>query len=111
MEIRQLASRVVYENRWMRVREDDVRRADGSGGIFGVVEKPDFALIVPLAADGGVWAVEQFRYPVGGRFLEFPAGLVGGPARHVDTEVLARARASRGDWCERRIAAASRPPL
>lgn len=74
MEIRQLASRVVYENRWMRVREDDVRRADGSGGIFGVVEKPDFALIVPLAADGGVWAVEQFRYPVGGRFLEFPQG-------------------------------------
>lgn len=56
MEIRQVASRVVYENRWMRVREDEVRRADGSRGTFGVVEKPDFALIVPLAADGGLFA-------------------------------------------------------
>jgi 8-oxo-dGDP phosphatase len=43
MEIRQLASRIVYENRWMRVREDDVRRVDGSDSIYGIVEKPDFA--------------------------------------------------------------------
>jgi 8-oxo-dGTP pyrophosphatase MutT (NUDIX family) len=88
MEIRQVASRVVYENRWMRVREDEVR--DGSRGTFGVVEKPDFALIVPLAADGGLWAVEQFRYPVGGRFCEFPQGSWEDQP-NVDPEVLARA--------------------
>lgn len=74
MEIRRLATRVVYENRWMRVREDEVRRADGSEGVYGVVEKPDFALIVPVAGDGGLWVIEQFRYPVGGRFCEFPQG-------------------------------------
>lgn len=90
MEVQQLASRLVYENRWMRVREDDVRRADGSQGIFGVVEKPDFALIVPLAADGGLWVVEQFRYPVGGRFCEFPQGSWE-DRRDVEPEVLARA--------------------
>lgn len=67
------ASRVVYENRWMRVREDEVVRADGSTGIFGVVEKPDFALVIPF--DGaGFYLVEQYRYPVGGRFVEFPQG-------------------------------------
>jgi 8-oxo-dGTP pyrophosphatase MutT (NUDIX family) len=71
--IRQQASRVVYENRWMTVREDDVVRRDGSTGIFGVVEKPDFALVIPF--DGvGFYMVEQYRYPVGGRFVEFPQG-------------------------------------
>ena len=74
MGIRRLATRVVYANRWMRVREDEVRRADGSKGVYGVVEKPDFALIVPVADDGGLWVIEQFRYPVGGRFCEFPQG-------------------------------------
>lgn len=73
MAIRQTSSRTVYENRWMRVREDEVKRADGSPGIFGVVEKPDFALIIPKD-EGGLWLVEQFRYPVGRRLWEFPQG-------------------------------------
>jgi 8-oxo-dGTP pyrophosphatase MutT (NUDIX family) len=73
-EIEQRASRVVYENRWMRVREDAIRRADGSDGIFGVVEKNDFALVIPRTEAGGFWLVEQYRYPVEGRYLEFPQG-------------------------------------
>jgi len=72
-QIRALNSRVVYENKWMTVREDDVIRADGSTGIFGVVEKPDFALVIPF--DGhGFYVVEQYRYPVDGRYIEFPQG-------------------------------------
>jgi len=71
--IRAVASRVVYENRWMTVREDDVIRPDGSAGIFGVVMKPDFALVIPY--DGlGFYVVEQYRYPVEGRYVEFPQG-------------------------------------
>jgi 8-oxo-dGTP pyrophosphatase MutT (NUDIX family) len=57
----------------MAVREDDVVFADGSAGIYGVVDKPDYALIVPFE-DGGFHLVEQYRYPVGGRFWEFPQG-------------------------------------
>src|SRR6476661_7570996 len=71
--ITRLASRVVYRNRWMTVREDEVRLADGSAGIYGVVEKPDFALVVPFDGNG-FYLVEQDRYPVGGRYLEFPQG-------------------------------------
>ncbi len=73
-EIRALTTRVVYANRWMTVREDRVRRADGSEGIYGVVEKPDFAVIIPLADDGRLHLVSQYRYPVGERFWEFPQG-------------------------------------
>ncbi len=72
-EIECIDSRTVYQNRWMRVREDAVRRADGSPGLFGVVEKSDFAVIVALH-DGALVMVEQYRYPVQRRCWEFPQG-------------------------------------
>jgi len=73
-EIATLRTRLVYENRWMRVREDAIRRPDGSQGIYGVVEKSDFVVIAPVEEDGSVHLVEQYRYPVGARFWEFPQG-------------------------------------
>lgn len=72
-EIKSKASRVVYENRWMRVREDSTERPDGSPGIYGVVEKADFAVIVPLD-NGLIHLVGQYRYPVRGRYWELPQG-------------------------------------
>ncbi len=61
-----IGTREVYRNAWMTVGEDTVRRGDGSEGIYGVVDKPDFALIIPQDA-GDLWLVEQYRYPVGRR--------------------------------------------
>lgn len=66
-------SRLVYENRWMRVREDTILHADGTPGIYGVVEKPNFVVIAAIE-DGQVHLVEQYRYPVGARFWELPQG-------------------------------------
>lgn len=71
--MRTTSSREVYRNPWIRVREDGVERADGSAGTYGVVEKPDFAVILPAENDG-FWLVEQFRYPIGRRAWEFPQG-------------------------------------
>ncbi|MCO7193072.1 NUDIX domain-containing protein [Pseudonocardia sp. McavD-2-B] len=70
----QTSSRRVYANDWMTVREDGIRRADGTGGIYGVVDKPTYALVIPRDDDGRLHLVEQYRYPVGGRRWEFPAG-------------------------------------
>ena len=67
------SSREVYRNPWIRVREDDVVRDDGSTGVYGVVEKPHFGLVIPAERDG-FWLVEQFRHPVGRRSWEFPQG-------------------------------------
>lgn len=72
-EIQTRASRIVYENRWMRVREDQIVRPDGSPGIYGVVEKTDFVVIAPIE-NGMIHLVEQYRYPVGGRYWELPQG-------------------------------------
>ena len=68
-----VGSRQVYANAWMTVREDAVRRGDGSRGVFGVVDKPTYALVVPVDGDR-LHLVEQFRYPLGLRRWEFPQG-------------------------------------
>ncbi|GAA0219922.1 NUDIX hydrolase [Saccharothrix mutabilis subsp. mutabilis] len=68
-----LGSREVYANPWMTVREDPIRRADGTTGIYGVVDKPDYALVIPLDGER-LRLVEQYRYPLGMRRWEFPQG-------------------------------------
>lgn len=72
-DIQQLTSTEVYRNNWMSIREDTTLRSDGALGIYGVVDKPDFAIVIPYA-DGGFWMVEQFRYPIQRRAWEFPQG-------------------------------------
>ena len=44
-EITTTSSRIAYENRWMRVREDRIAYAHGTSGLYGVVEKRDFVLV------------------------------------------------------------------
>jgi ADP-ribose pyrophosphatase len=73
MTIETISSKEVYRNRWMTVREDAIRRADGTSGIYGVVHKPDFSLVIPYE-NGAFHLVEQYRYPVKERSLEFPQG-------------------------------------
>jgi 8-oxo-dGTP pyrophosphatase MutT (NUDIX family) len=87
-DIRQLSSRMVYENRWMTLREDAIERRDGSHGIYAVIDKPDFALIIPVE-DDGFYLVEEYRYPVGRRVWSFPQGTL--PNRQdSDPSALAR---------------------
>lgn len=86
--IRQVSSRLVYRNRWMAVREDEIERPDGSRGVYGVVDKPDFGIVVP-AEDGGFHLVQEFRYPIGRRTWSFPQGSLPG-LRSADPEHLAR---------------------
>ena len=72
-----ISSRQVYANNWITVREDVIRRPDGTEGIYGVVDKPHYALVIARGDDGRFALVEQFRYPLGLRRWEFPQGTVG----------------------------------
>ncbi len=87
MSIKTIGTREVYRNRWLRVREDRIQRDNGVEGIYGVVDKDDCAIIIPLDGDH-VYLVEQFRYTVQQRLLEFPQG--GWETKDVDSEELAR---------------------
>src|SRR5580692_5402139 len=68
-----LSSREVYRNPWMRLREDEILRSNGEKGIYGVVEKDEAAIILPID-NGRVWLVEQYRYTIQERALELPQG-------------------------------------
>jgi 8-oxo-dGDP phosphatase len=100
-------SREVYANPWMTLREDTLRREDGSPGLYGVVDKPDYALVIALEREttqSGEHAdrrarpsgqdrlalVEQYRYPLRLRRREFPQGTAPDRAEAEPAELAAR---------------------
>jgi len=69
------SSRTVYENAWVRVREDAVTRPDGGDGIYGVTQLVHPSVfVVPVTDAGEVVMVHLYRYPIGRWSLEVPAG-------------------------------------
>ena len=68
------SSRVVYENHWIRVREDQVIRPDGGDGIYGVVEIRPSVGIVALNERDEIALVGQWRYAVNRYSWEVPRG-------------------------------------
>ncbi len=71
-------TRVVFESRWTRLREDEIVRPNGYTGQYAVIEKPRAALVIPW--DGThLHLVRQWRYPIARWSVEFPQGTVAGP--------------------------------
>lgn len=73
-----ISSSIKYKNPWMQIREDTVIQPNGEEGIYGVIEKQDFVLIIPRLKDT-FYLVYQYRYPVKAGSWEFPQG-------HVETK-------------------------
>jgi 8-oxo-dGTP pyrophosphatase MutT (NUDIX family) len=84
-----LATRPVYDNPWISVREDRVLRPDGQPGIYGVVHFKNAAVgVLPVDAEGRVWLVGQYRYTLDLYSWEIPEG--GGPAGEPPEETARR---------------------
>ena len=66
-------SKEIYKNKWMRLREDIIERANGAKGIYTVVEKNDFAVIIAIE-NSMLQLVTQYRHPIQERSLELPMG-------------------------------------
>jgi 8-oxo-dGTP pyrophosphatase MutT (NUDIX family) len=69
-----LSSRRVYDNPWIRVTEHAIQKPRGGQGIYGVVHYKNRAIGVVPYADGMVWLVGQFRYPLDRYCWEIPEG-------------------------------------
>lgn len=83
-----LATKPVYDNPWISVREDQVITPTGTPGIYGVVHmKGRAAGVLPIDADGRTVLVGQYRYTLDSYSWEIPEG--GVPAGE---EVLAGAQ-------------------
>jgi 8-oxo-dGTP pyrophosphatase MutT (NUDIX family) len=83
------SSREVYDNPWIRVREDHVLRPDGLPGIYGVVHFKNRAVgVLPVDEHGGIYLVGQFRYPLQAYSWEIPEG--GSPETEAPEETARR---------------------
>ncbi|SIO59495.1 ADP-ribose pyrophosphatase YjhB, NUDIX family [Singulisphaera sp. GP187] len=70
-----LESRLVYENPWIAVREDQVLHPNGAPGIYGVVQFRNQAVgVLPVDEQGRIWLVGQYRYPLQRYSWEIPEG-------------------------------------
>ena len=71
---RQLTSRRIYANKWMAIREDQVRLPDGRETIYGVVDCGNCVGVLPFVDPYHILLVGQYRY-VAQRFTwEMPTG-------------------------------------
>jgi 8-oxo-dGTP pyrophosphatase MutT (NUDIX family) len=69
------SSTVLYDNGFLRLREDAVIQPDGMPGSFAYVEAAAAVVgIVPISEDGQVHLVRQWRYPWQCNSWEIPAG-------------------------------------
>jgi ADP-ribose pyrophosphatase len=68
-----VASRLIHAGRYLTVRVDTVRDADGRDHLRDIVGHPGAVAIVAVQ-DGQVLMVHQYRAPAGRVLLEIPAG-------------------------------------
>ena len=59
-----VSSKPIYENDWIKVREDKVVRPDGKEGIYGVVDTRLAVGVVALTPENEIYLVGQWRYPM-----------------------------------------------
>lgn len=69
-----LASKIVYQNPWMKVHEDSVLMPSGVKGIYGFIESKPGVFIIALTKEGKVHLIESFRYPTQKWQWELPTG-------------------------------------
>jgi ADP-ribose pyrophosphatase len=70
-----LSSREIYQNPWMRLREDVAEMPDGRTTIYGVVTFGDCVGVLPFVDNDHVLLVRQYRYVQGENHRwEIPTG-------------------------------------
>jgi 8-oxo-dGTP pyrophosphatase MutT (NUDIX family) len=70
-----LHSKTVYDNKWIRVTEDDVINPKGGPGIYGKVHFKNIAIgIIAIDEQEHIWLVGQYRYTLNAYSWEIPEG-------------------------------------
>ena len=68
------SSKIVYENRWIKVREDQITHPSGSEGIYAYVEVKNSVIVVAMNDKNEIFLSRNFRYPVKEWGWELPGG-------------------------------------
>ena len=72
--IKTLSSKTVYQNPWIRVREDAIIHPDGREGIYGVVESNDSVIVGAINDKNEIYLIYSFSYPGQSWQWELPGG-------------------------------------
>ena len=97
-----LNSKLVYENKWLRLDEHKVIDPNGNDGIYSVVHFQNLAIgILPLDEEYNTWIVGQYRFPLKEYSWEIPEG--GGdmkmnPLESAKRELLEETGIKAKDW-------------
>ena len=97
------ATREVYRNQWMTVREDDVTTPTGTDGIYGVVSKSMALGVVAIDDEDRVVLVGQWRYPHDRWSWELPEGGLDHdeePLAGIQRELAEEAGLAADSWAE-----------
>lgn len=73
-EVKRLDRQRVFDGRVLKLWVDRVEMSNGKVSELEVIHHPGAAAMVPIAADGTVLLVRQYRYVTGSWLLEVPAG-------------------------------------
>lgn len=99
-----LSRRLVYENPWIMLHEDQVIRPDGQPGIYGVVHYRNRAVgVVALDEQDRVLLVGQYRYTLNQYSWEIPEGGARPdetPLAGIQRELLEETGYTAGHWQE-----------
>lgn len=68
-----LSSKIVFENKWMKLRMDKVINPSGEESEFSLIEKDDYGLVIPKVQDK-FYLVNEYRLTVEARSWAFPQG-------------------------------------
>ncbi len=71
---RRLSGQRAFAGRLLVLEVDEVELPDGGTAVREVIRHPGAAVILPLADDGHVVMVRQYRYAIADHLLELPAG-------------------------------------
>jgi ADP-ribose diphosphatase len=71
------SSRTIYQNPWLRLREDLVELPSGRTTVYGVVSTGSCVGVLPFLDPDTVVLVRQYRYVAGRHTWEMPTGGVG----------------------------------
>jgi ADP-ribose pyrophosphatase len=98
---RTLSEETLLENPWWRYKRDTFELPSGAQGEYHYVETPGSVMVVPVASDGRVVVVRQYRYLNGRESVEFPGGGIphGYEARAAaEKELREEAGIEAGEW-------------
>lgn len=73
---KELTTRLVYDGRLLKVREDAVQQPDGRTARREWVQHPGAVVMIPLLDERMVLLERQYRYPLRRHFYELPAGKI-----------------------------------